>query len=185
MLRRPWVAGETCAKYIAFLKSGHYSYEWYRDNSTKPRCQTDKDFDRFLEVTGEIGKMGEKQLGAATGCLASCRKESPCELKFKPSNYYKSWFRNRRTEYEAQGLLSLTSEHPLYPKDIFMIQISYSGSNYVEKEEYLVYGATNLIADVGGYLGLLMGHSILSLYDLAKGALNSGGSFLGFYKDNK
>ena len=33
------------------------------------------------------------------------------------------------------------------------------------KREYLTYDYNAFIADVGGYLGLLLGHSILSFYD--------------------
>ena len=33
-------------------------------------------------------------------------------------------------------------------------------------EEVLVYGPEELIADFGGYLGLLLGASIMSLYDI-------------------
>ena len=33
------------------------------------------------------------------------------------------------------------------------------------KTEFLVYGRNDFTADVGGYLGLLLGHSVLSFYD--------------------
>ena len=33
------------------------------------------------------------------------------------------------------------------------------------KEEYYTYDISNLIADFGGFLGLLLGYSILGLYD--------------------
>ncbi len=36
-------------------------------------------------------------------------------------------------------------------------------SDYQEMEQYLVYDADSFIADVGGFLGLLLGHSILSV----------------------
>ena len=32
------------------------------------------------------------------------------------------------------------------------------------KEDYVIYDANSLIADVGGYLGLLLGYSALSIY---------------------
>ena len=41
------------------------------------------------------------------------------------------------------------------------------------KTEYPVYGYSSLIADFGGYLGLLVGHSLLSLFDLAVQTLSS------------
>ena len=39
------------------------------------------------------------------------------------------------------------------------------------QEQYLAYNLDSLIADFGGYLGLLLGHSILSFYDLGLGFL--------------
>ena len=33
------------------------------------------------------------------------------------------------------------------------------------KDEYYTYDISNLIADFGGFLGLLLGYSILGLYD--------------------
>ena len=35
-------------------------------------------------------------------------------------------------------------------------------------EEILVYNYQDLIADFGGYLGLLLGASIISMYDIVK-----------------
>ena len=38
---------------------------------------------------------------------------------------------------------------------------------YNLNEEYLVYDYNNFIADIGGYLGLLLGHSIFSIYSMS------------------
>ena len=37
---------------------------------------------------------------------------------------------------------------------------------YEVREQYVVYDSDSFIADVGGFLGLLLGHSMLSLYQL-------------------
>ena len=39
----------------------------------------------------------------------------------------------------------------------------FEDGSYQLEEEYIVYDANDFIADVGGYLGLLLGHSILSI----------------------
>jgi hypothetical protein len=44
----------------------------------------------------------------------------------------------------------------------------YPGGRYNYKEFYYTYDATSFFADLGGYLGLLLGHSMLSFYDMAK-----------------
>ncbi len=33
-----------------------------------------------------------------------------------------------------------------------------------EKEQFVIYTTNDFIADIGGYLGLLLGHSVLSVY---------------------
>ena len=40
----------------------------------------------------------------------------------------------------------------------------FEDGSYSVGEEYIVYDTSNFIADVGGYLGLLVGQSILGLY---------------------
>ncbi len=37
----------------------------------------------------------------------------------------------------------------------------------------LLYGWSNFVADFGGYLGLLLGHSVLSFYDFGKDLVKS------------
>ena len=42
---------------------------------------------------------------------------------------------------------------------------------FVEEEQYFVHDLYSFFADIGGYMGLLLGSSILSLYDEAVGLL--------------
>ena len=41
-------------------------------------------------------------------------------------------------------------------------------SRYIEYAQYLTYDRKSLVADFGGYLGLLLGSSLLTFYDLFK-----------------
>ena len=43
-----------------------------------------------------------------------------------------------------------------------------SHSRYIEYEQYLTYDGKSFVADFGGYLGLLLGSSLLTFYDLFK-----------------
>jgi hypothetical protein len=45
---------------------------------------------------------------------------------------------------------------------------------YEQKDQYVVYDTNSLIADIGGYLGQLLGHSVLSMYNNALQAVESG-----------
>ena len=73
----------------------------------------------------------------ATGCLASCEK-----------NYYSL----------SQGVLSGGYNRDLHVKFKIMDR------TYEEKEQYIIYDISSFIADVGGYMGLLLGCSLSSLY---------------------
>ena len=44
---------------------------------------------------------------------------------------------------------------------------------YDERKQYLIYDENHFIADFGGYLGLLLGSSLLSVYDKIKRWLKS------------
>ena len=45
------------------------------------------------------------------------------------------------------------------------IWLYYGTSRITVKEQYYTYGFDSFIADIGGYLGLLLGNSILGFYD--------------------
>ena len=36
---------------------------------------------------------------------------------------------------------------------------------FMEEEQYIIYDANSFIAEVGGYMGLLLGCSVVSLYN--------------------
>ena len=52
-----------------------------------------------------------------------------------------------------------------YATDKMAFEWQYMNSDYIVRQEYLTYDINSLTADVGGYLGLLLGHSLLSIYE--------------------
>ena len=44
------------------------------------------------------------------------------------------------------------------------LRLAFVDGSYEEKEQYLIYDFDSFIADVGGFLGLLLGFSIFSIY---------------------
>ena len=52
------------------------------------------------------------------------------------------------------------------------LQFYYQGSRYDITSQYLAYDIENVIADTGGFLGLLLGYSLFGFYDMAKSALS-------------
>ena len=53
-----------------------------------------------------------------------------------------------------------------------VIGLYYVSNKVTVKEEYYTYDTANIIADFGGYLGLLLGYSILGFYDNSIGVLS-------------
>ena len=45
------------------------------------------------------------------------------------------------------------------------LEWQYMNTDLIVRKEYFTYDINSLIADIGGYLGLLLGYSILSIYE--------------------
>ena len=59
------------------------------------------------------------------------------------------------------------SSYPSGPNPRMTLSFLFYDGSFDVREEYLVYDICNLIADVGGYMGLLVGQSILGIYYLS------------------
>ena len=68
----------------------------------------------------------------------------------------------KRTEYSAKLVYSI-KDPTLSEK--WRLNIFFAKDKFPLKEQFYIYGTTNLIADFGGYLGLLLGYSLLGFYD--------------------
>ena len=107
---------------------------------------------------GQMGRMnnakeGYKEISEAdmvnqTGCVPSCDRYETAVENTPDSN---TWTQHKN------------------PTMTLVFQ--FEDGSYDVREEYFVYDTSNFIADVGGYLGLLMGHSILSIYYMSTGWL--------------
>ena len=51
------------------------------------------------------------------------------------------------------------------PSYTMELEWQYIDTDFVVLNEYLTYDSNDFIADVGGYLGLLLGYSIFSIYE--------------------
>ena len=85
-----------------------------------------------------------------TGCLSACEKDR---------------FEVRMSEITNVAWNSTSH----YGEINLWLYISMRETSYVHEEQYLIYDHNSFIADVGGYMGLLLGSSILSLFDEVEG----------------
>ena len=87
--------------------------------------------------------MNEQEVFFKTGCLTSCHKD----------NF-------RVAEYNDKRMATQKSK----AGTMFDVVLFHANARYYLMEHYVIYDHNSFIADVGGYLGLLLGHSILSIY---------------------
>ncbi len=111
--------------------------------------------------------LGETEMIQRTGCRPLCKRAqySTEVMVNAPSDNFPGLDRGL---FFLQAYPDHYYNTAILLRIINFIQLYYPSSEYMEKTEYFVYGLPSLMADFGGYLGLLMGHSLLSLYDAGK-----------------
>lgn len=120
------------------------SMRFLMSNSMLETCNlkvlSKQEFNRIYELYKfKVNRYEESQLFKMTGCMPGCSK-SEFELK--------------ATRLEAQVNTRMTLQ----------MQLQIPNGEYELIEEYYLYDLDSFIPDVGGYLGLLLGYSLLSMY---------------------
>ena len=110
-------------------------------NRSKPFCKKDTMNVMVTWLDSQFKGMPEADIYNLTGCLPHCERD---EISLADTPEGRSW--------PTRG-----------DPTLHMIFFFEDGS-YQLQEEYIVYEINDFIADVGGYLGLLLGHSMLSIY---------------------
>ena len=90
----------------------------------------------------QLNRLDEREIFEKTGCMPGCSK-SKIELVPEYANHMID-----------DG------------KNVAKLQLVYPRGEYDLVEEYYIYNWGSFIADVGGYLGLLLGSSALSMYHI-------------------
>ena len=110
---------------------------WFQ-NGDHPPCSTTKEVGRYQEVHEIIRSAPWDNLSALTGCLQKCTT-----LKYG---------------------VSFSSDYVHWDKPwISELMVQPDGSLQEEVVEYLAYDSLDLLGDLGGYLGLFLGWSLLSV----------------------
>ena len=109
---------------------------------SRPRqltCNSSSQWEMAAALNKKFQEANSKQIYEMTGCLSSCEKD----------RYHKI----------EGAVTSKTKKNG----DLHLAFRIMDGS-YEEREQYMIYDLDSFIADVGGFMGLLLGCSILSLY---------------------
>ena len=109
--------------------------------SKTPQCTTKTQLLALANATKRFEDADENDLYEMTGCLPSCTKD---QYSLTVDPLITAW------EYQFKCQVYL---------EFIMLD-----SSYKEEEQYIIYDIGSFIADVGGYMGLLLGSSLLSLY---------------------
>ena len=74
----------------------------------------------------------------------------------------------RQKEYSVEKLADYQLEDDWIGGEKTVLTFLMFGTTYYERKQFLIYGIANFVADFGGYLGLLLGYSLLAFYDEGK-----------------
>ena len=110
-------------------------------HSKRLLCRTKSQLLQFQNISNILSESNENDVYVMTGCLSSCEKD----------------------------VYSIDADHMtcgnIGSSDHYFLDLAINDRTYEEKKQYVIYDMDSFIADVGGYMGLLLGCSIWSLYN--------------------
>jgi hypothetical protein len=121
---------------------------WQTFNTGLPTCTKSSQYEKLLNMMRDLEVMGSMGLYEKTGCLPSCH----------------------RSEFDTKMIMTKTmasTAPPLNPSSVDFT-LYYIGTHYKKKVQYLMFTVEDMFASIGGFMGLLLGHSVMSLYDIVK-----------------
>ena len=110
-------------------------------------CSSPEEYDLFQAIAIQSMNLDSEYIEKVAKCIPQCK----------------------RTEYSAKLRFSAAGDPSLAGK--WLLRIYFGRDKFPVKEQFFIYGTANLIADFGGYLGLLLGYSLLGFYDTLVGFL--------------
>ncbi|TRY70856.1 hypothetical protein TCAL_11887 [Tigriopus californicus] len=106
-------------------------------------CATADDFSRLMFIQDQYRDWTSHKTYERTKCLKPCKYQS-----FKAE-----------VSYQTLPPFNLPSQVGVF--------ISYKQSAIIKKKQYLIYNVNSLIAEIGGSMGVFIGASFITIYDLA------------------
>ena len=138
------------AKYIQGQIGCRVNIHGSRSFGNGSECNSMEQLDKFVNISEKLEEADDTSVYEMTGCLSSCEKD-----KFDIT-------------YGVESTLKDAS----YCRALVSLQID--DKAFIEEEQYYVYDFDSFFADVGGYMGLLLGSSVLSMYDVVGSWINVG-----------
>ena len=95
----------------------------------------------------------ESEIYKMTGCISSCTKDEFDVVEASEMVPMKTW-----------QTLGFGGTEPAGAKALKLYMYFINGQ-YDEREQYVIYDLNSFIADVGGYMGLLLGMSLQGMFE--------------------
>ena len=127
------------------------------------RCNETKEFTEYMEINNQIFTANDKKIFNMTGCLSMCNKYAYTAQQLLEMQYVDAPDSNTTTL--TLQLYYSNVEHELR-EQVNLPEISATVTFEYIPFQYIIYDINALTADVGGYLGLLLGQSIYGLYEI-------------------
>ena len=108
-------------------------------------CNSSVHYDEWRNISAMLEKAETNFVNKLTGCLPSCHRNE---------------YVLTGKELKKNKVFSFWSVETRLQLDFIILD-----SSYKEEEQYVIYDFNSFIGDVGGFLGLLLGYSALSIYD--------------------
>ena len=129
-------------------------------------CTTKSQLFALAESVHKLSMSNDNDVYVLSGCLPSCERDVYAII--------------------AEPMTCNYSPHLIE----YVLHLRITDRSYEERKQYIIYDNNSFIADVGGYMGLLLGYSILSLYNEMEALIKrviqrTQRSFLSFKINNK
>ena len=113
-----------------------------RPSSPSRLCNSYSQLKHLVRISRELSKMDANGMYKTTGCMPSCERDT---------------YKVSADLAEVRGSLARGQKY-------VKLYLYFKDGLFEEREQYLLYDWDSFIADVGGFLGLLLGWSMYSLY---------------------
>ena len=137
------------------------------------RCNTTKQLVQYAHFHQKFWQINDNEIFERTGCLSKCNKYA---YKAEPVDS----FTTRDTDARFNNTLGLVLWFPTNEyesrKQVIEVLFSIAGKSICvifSSPQYIIYDGNAFLADVGGYLGLLLGQSLFGIYDIIATGLRS------------
>ena len=121
----------------------------YKSDMNISTCSTPEQIALLVRRTTLIRQLDSNGILAVTGCLATCEWN-----EFRHNVRIERWTEKKEMKNGKYVDFAISTK-----------------GRYEEMEEYLIYDFNSFIADVGGYLGLLLGQSLYGIYQMGASKL--------------